>query len=188
MELRILHTLLDGPALAAMLARGHGIPADRMASAAARGRRARPAARRETGNVCDHDRGAALLGVPGLEQMILHHDVLYRDLADPVAFLRGGADTELARFWPYVFGAVPPTDPQTAATYSDLMAESQALVAEETLRQVALRGVTHLMDVGGGSGAFLPAVRDGCRIWRRRFSTCPRSFAAARERFSPRRC
>ena len=37
--------------------------------------------------------------------MIAHHDVLYRDLADPVAFFRGETDTELARFWPYVFAA-----------------------------------------------------------------------------------
>jgi demethylspheroidene O-methyltransferase len=38
------------------------------------------------------------------------------------------------------------------------MAQSQALVAQDTLATVSLRGVTRLMDVGGGSGAFLAAA------------------------------
>jgi demethylspheroidene O-methyltransferase len=103
-------------------------------------------------------RGASLLAVPGLESMIRHHRALYADLADPVAFLRGGQQTELARFWPYVFGAAGAVDPEVTATYSALMADSQALVAEDTLRMVDLRGVRHLMDIGGGTGAFLSAV------------------------------
>jgi len=101
-------------------------------------------------------RGAALVGVPGLQEMIRHHDVLYRDLADPVAFFRGETDPELAGFWPYVFGG--DVDPQVAATYSDLMAQSQLLVADDTLDAVNLKGVRHLMDIGGGTGAFLAEV------------------------------
>lgn len=103
-------------------------------------------------------RGAALATVPGLSGMIRHHAVLYRDLADPVAFFRGETDTELAAFWPYVFGAGAAHDPDTAARYSRLMAESQTLVAEDTLAAINLAGSTHLMDVGGGTGAFLSAV------------------------------
>jgi len=102
--------------------------------------------------------GAALPGVPGLAQMIRHHDVLYRDLSDPVAFFRDGAETELAGFWPYVFGATGQIDPETAAIYSDLMAQSQTLVAEETLRHLSLSGIETLLDIGGGTGAFLTAV------------------------------
>ncbi|NKX45080.1 methyltransferase [Roseicyclus persicicus] len=102
--------------------------------------------------------GAALPGIPGLMQMIRHHDVLYRDMADPVAFFRDAPATELAAFWPYVFGASGPIDPATAATYSELMAESQTLVAEEALRVLDLGGVRRLLDVGGGTGAFLTAV------------------------------
>lgn len=100
--------------------------------------------------------GAALVGVPGLSQMIAHHDVLYRDLSDPVAFFRGEIQTELAGFWPYVFGGN--MDPDVAATYSDLMAQSQLLVADDTLAVVDFSGVKTLMDIGGGSGAFLTAV------------------------------
>lgn len=103
-------------------------------------------------------RGAALATVPGLAGMIRHHAVLYRDLADPVAFFRGETDTELAAFWPYVFGAGAAHDPDTAARYSALMADSQTLVAEDTLAAVDLSGARHLMDVGGGTGAFLSAV------------------------------
>ena len=103
-------------------------------------------------------RGAALAGVPGLAGMIAHHDVLYRDLADPVAFFRGEVTTELADFWPYVFGAGAATDPDSAAKYSRLMADSQLLVADDTLAAVDFRGVERLMDVGGGTGAFLTAV------------------------------
>jgi hypothetical protein len=38
------------------------------------------------------------------------------------------------------------------------MAQSQTLVAEEALRVVDLRGVRTLLDVGGGTGAFLTAA------------------------------
>ena len=103
-------------------------------------------------------KGAALLGVPGLREMILHHRVLYRDLADPAAFFRGQTSPELASFWPYVFGAGAAEDPVTAQIYSNLMADSQGLVAEDTLAAVSLSGVSNLMDVGGGTGAFLAAV------------------------------
>ena len=77
-------------------------------------------------------KGAALVGVPGLAAMIKHHDILYRDLADPAAFFKGETKTELADFWPYVFGG--DMDAKVAATYSDLMAQSQELVTEDTLR------------------------------------------------------
>ena len=103
-------------------------------------------------------RGAALAGVPGLQGMIDHHDVLYRDLADPVAFFRGEVETELADFWPYVFGAGGAADPKIAARYSELMTDSQALVAADTLQTVSFAGCKRVMDVGGGTGAFLTAL------------------------------
>ncbi len=113
---------------------------------------------RRSGHYALTRRGAALAGVPGLADMIAHHEVLYRDLADPVAFFRGDVSTELADFWPYVFGADAASDPNITSTYSRLMADSQVLVAEDTLAVADLNSVTRLMDVGGGSGAFLAAV------------------------------
>jgi len=156
-ELEIPQLLLPGDMAADIVARRSGMSTDRMtvllnagvAIGLLRMRRGRYGLTR---------RGAALTGVPGLAGMILHHKVLYRDLADPVAFFRGQTETELAGFWPYVFGAGAAQDPDSAATYSRLMADSQALVAEDTLAAVNLSRSRKLMDVGGGTGAFLAAV------------------------------
>ena len=64
-------------------------------------------------------KGAALTGVPGLQDMIRHHRVLYDDLADPAAFFRGEGETGLSRFWPYVFGAGAAEDPETAERFPE---------------------------------------------------------------------
>ncbi len=157
-ELGVLDRLRDRPRTAAELAPVLGLAADRAAILLQAGVALRLLRRGRGGRYALARRGAALLGVPGLGAMIRHHHVLYRDLTDPVALLRSEVDTELARFWPYVFGAAGPVAPEVAATYSDLMAESQELVAEETLRAVSLAEVGCLMDVGGGTGAFLSAV------------------------------
>lgn len=101
-------------------------------------------------------RGAAFVTVPGLAEMVSHHRALYADLAEPGAFFRDAPATRLADFWPYVFGQGL-GDPE-AQRYSRLMAQSQALVAADTLAQVDLSGRRRLMDVGGGHGAFLSAV------------------------------
>lgn len=157
-DLRVLHMLADGPATPESLAHRADVPPPRMAilcqAGAAMGVMARKGARYRLSR-----RGAAFLGVPGLADMVRHHSVLYADLADPVAFIRGQTDPDLARFWPYVFGATGPMDPDVAARYSRLMSDSQGLVAQDALRLLDLRGVAQLLDVGGGTGAFLRAVR-----------------------------
>lgn len=156
-KLDILDRLLDAPRGSDDLALFTGIPADRlrilMDGAVSLG-----LIRQKRGSYTLTRKGAALVGVPGLKGMIAHHDVLYRDLADSVAFFRSETETELAQFWPYVFGAQGASDPQTAATYSKLMADSQGLVASDTLDMISLDGVNHLMDVGGGTGVFLAAA------------------------------
>jgi demethylspheroidene O-methyltransferase len=157
-ELRVLHLLADGPSTAEMLARRLDLPPARMAillQAAA----AMRLIRRKGDSFTLARRGAAFLAVPGLADMVRHHDVLYRDLSDPVAFIKGQTDPELVRFWPYVFGATGPMDPAVTARYSHLMAESQRMVADAALAQISLKGVRRLLDVGGGTGAFLRAVR-----------------------------
>ncbi len=159
-ELRVLHHLTEAPATPAALAARTGLAADRMAILLQAGAGMGLLRRQSDGHFALSRRGAAFLGVPGLEAMVRHHHVLYRDLADPVAFLKDQTTPELASFWPYVFGAAGAADPDVAATYSGLMAESQTLVAEDTLRLVDFRGTGHLMDVGGGTGAFLAAAGD----------------------------
>lgn len=156
-ELRLLHRLAEGSATTPALAHAAAIPEDRLAILMQAGA-ALKLVRFARGAWHLTPRGGAFLTVPGLESMVRHHDVLYRDLTDPVAFFRGQTTPELAGFWPYVFGAGGAADPALAARYSRLMTDSQALVAADTLRLVDLRGVQHLMDVGGGTGAFLRAV------------------------------
>ncbi|MBI1417123.1 MAG: methyltransferase domain-containing protein [Limimaricola sp.] len=157
-ELEILATLLERELTEAALAHRAAVPPERMRVLLRGGMALGLLRQRRSGRYALTRRGAALAGVPGLQGMIRHHAVLYRDLADPVAFFRGETSTELAEFWPYVFGAGAAADPETAQTYSRLMTDSQSLVAADTLAVTDLSGVKRLMDVGGGTGAFLQAV------------------------------
>jgi demethylspheroidene O-methyltransferase len=157
-ELNLLHRLLNGPERVQVLARFCDLPEDRMRILLQAGA-AMGLLRRKRGDRYGLSRqGAALTGVPGLEAMIRHHGAFYRDMENPVALLRGDTETELAQFWPYVFGAAGAVDPEVTATYSDLMAQSQRLVAQDTLAQVSLKGARCLMDVGGGTGVFLTSA------------------------------
>lgn len=155
-QLQIPHKLLEGPLDTGALAFQAQMPPERMEILLRAGVAIDVLKLRRGGEYGVSRTGAALVGVPGLSQMIAHHDVLYRDLSDPVAFFRGEVETELAGFWPYVFGGE--MDPEVADTYSDLMAQSQLLVADDTLAAIDMSDVTCLMDIGGGSGAFLTAV------------------------------
>lgn len=99
-------------------------------------------------------KGAALAASPGIPEMILHHRLLYADLADPLAMLRGGGSGRLASLWRYD-GSAANAD---IAAYSALMAASQPMVAEQALAAYDFSGHRRLLDVGGGSGAFLQRV------------------------------
>ncbi len=157
-RLKLPEILLDHEMTSDALASEVAVPHDRMTVLLAGAVSLGLIKRRRPGRYGLTTRGAALAGVPGLAGMIAHHDVLYRDLADPVAFFKGEVETELAAFWPYVFGAGGATDPKTTQTYSQLMADSQVLVAEDTLAMVDLSAAENILDIGGGTGAFLTAV------------------------------
>lgn len=98
-------------------------------------------------------RGAALAASPGIAEMIAHHRLLYADLADPLAMLRGEGPGRLAALWRYGEG-----DTDAVAAYSRLMAVSQPMVAEQALAAYRFARHRRLLDVGGGEGAFLEAV------------------------------
>lgn len=157
-SLRILDHLRDRSRNLGDLSQVTQVPADRLQRLCNAASALNLLSIRPNGDIALARLGAALNGVPGLKQMILHHEILYRDLADPAAFFRSESEPELAGFWPYVFGAGREVDPEQAALYSDLMAQSQALVAEETLKAVPLADAEVLLDVGGGTGAFLTAA------------------------------
>jgi demethylspheroidene O-methyltransferase len=104
--------------------------------------------------------GAALLGNPGVAAMIEHHALLYDDLRDPVALLRGTqGQTGLARFWGYARAPQPAAlDGGEVAAYSALMSASQQLIAQDILDAYPLHRHRCLLDVGGGDGTFLAAA------------------------------
>ncbi|MEO1459502.1 MAG: methyltransferase [Pseudomonadota bacterium] len=134
--------------------------------------------------------GAALRGNPGVVAMIRHHDMLYRDLADPLALLRGEADPETGRFWAYArdpggqaqlaqsFGA------EAVADYSALMAASQQFIAEDVLSALPLRRYRRLLDLGGGEGAFLMAAGAAAPHLQLRLFDLPAVADRARARFA----
>jgi demethylspheroidene O-methyltransferase len=155
-ELDLPRRLLAGPESVETLARFAALPPDRMQILCQAGAGIGLLRRLKGGRFGLARQGAALIGVPGLSEMIRHHGAFYRDMSDPVALLRGDIETELAGVWPYVFGGSAP--PEVAARYSDLMAQSQRLVAQDTLAQISLTGVSRLLDVGGGTGVFLDEV------------------------------
>ncbi|MGJ3230824.1 MAG: methyltransferase [Oceanicaulis sp.] len=96
--------------------------------------------------------GAAMVGDPGLAAMTRHHALLYADLQDPLAILRGAKGERLSAFWGY--GRDERSDGEPDA-YSELMAATLPMVAEEVFAALAVRRHRRLMDVGGGEGAFI---------------------------------
>lgn len=115
---------------------------------------------------CDGDRfalgiyGAALVANPSIAAMIEHHAMLYADLRDPVALLRGEqGGTHIAQFWPYAQGIEPGAlTTERTQPYTDLMSQSQALIADDVLDAYPFENHSCLLDVGGGNGTFLIAV------------------------------
>nr|WP_284701048.1 methyltransferase [Rhodoplanes tepidamans] len=161
-QLKLFEQLADGPRSVAAIAVATGLPeeaARRLLAAAATLGLVEPCgpARFALGV-----HGAALLGNGGLADMIEHHTLFYADLADPVALLKGErTDTALARFWAYAGSPAPGALPDAAvASYSRLMAATQAFIADEVLAAAPLAGRRSLLDVGGGEGAFLCAVAE----------------------------
>ena len=104
--------------------------------------------------------GAALMGNPGVIAMIEHHAMLYSDLKDPVALLRGEAGAgKLAGYWPYAGNSKPADLSREAiAPYTALMAASQPMIAQQVLSAYSFRRHRCLLDVGGGDGSFIAAV------------------------------
>lgn len=101
--------------------------------------------------------GAVIANDPSLQAMVHHHEHLYRDLVDPVALLRGEVTSaSLNEYWPYA--GADNVSAGAASRYSDLMAASQPMVAEQVIDAFDFSRFDTLMDVGGGNGAFLRAV------------------------------
>ncbi len=132
--------------------------------------------------------GAPLVGNDAVKAMILHHDTLYADLADPVALLRGaGPRPALSGFYPYTADDAPANAAGLAAeqvgSYSQLMAASQPLVAAEILDAYSFAGHRRLLDVGGGEGRFLCSVAARASHLQMTLFDLPAVAERARDRF-----
>lgn len=104
--------------------------------------------------------GAALIGNPGVVAMIEHHAMLYEDLKDPIALLRGDIGAgQLAAYWPYAGNPRAATLTHEAiAPYTALMAASQPMISQQVLSAYSFRGHRCLLDIGGGDGSFIAEV------------------------------
>jgi demethylspheroidene O-methyltransferase len=128
--------------------------------------------------------GAAMLGAPGVAEMVEHHAALYADLSDPVALLkaRGG---RVGGFWSYSRNpAAGDLTPDKVADYSALMAASQQTFVADVLAAWPFARARRLMDVGGGQGHFLRAVRPVALRTELALFDLPGVAELARERFA----
>lgn len=130
--------------------------------------------------------GAVIHGNPGILAMIRHHALLYEDLRDPVALLRGEAGPgRLGEFWPYANAASPgAVDAGQVAAYSRLMSSSQTLVVDEILGAYPLNRHRCLLDLGGGDGRFATSAAQACPQLQVRVFDLPAVAELARQRFA----
>ena len=115
--------------------------------------------------------GAVVAASPAIQALVRHHREVYKDLSDPVGLLKDpDQPTRLRDYWAYAHEGVGsrPTasgsavgrllTPEQVAEYSELMAASQPLVAEQVLSAYDFSRHRCLLDVGGGQGAFISEV------------------------------
>ena len=158
-RLDLFTILAEGPQEERALAHRLGLPAD----AAAQLLEAADSlglAKRRGGRWALGQLGAVMVGNAAIEAMVKHHAMLYADLADPVAMLRGARGAgQLAAYWPYATISNPESlGDAEVAPYTALMAASQPMISSEVIDAYEFSKHRCLLDVGGGDGSFLRAV------------------------------
>ncbi len=106
--------------------------------------------------------GNAMIGNAGLQALVAHHDMLYRDLSMPTTLFTNPGSTSLGEYWAYSRSDQSTIDQTTAnevSDYSNLMAISQPMISEQVLQSYSFSQHHSVMDVGGGTGRFLQALR-----------------------------
>ncbi|WP_108659919.1 methyltransferase [Acuticoccus kandeliae] len=182
-RLRLFETLMEGPLTVGDLARRLGLPERSTDLLLLAAEPMRLVERRSGGRWGIGRRGAALFGNAGLIAMIRHHDLFYRELADPVALLKRGTSEAMGAFWPYAGAAAPGAiAADSVAPYSRLMAASQSFLAPEILAAYKFGRHRHLVDVGGGEGVFAIAAAERYPALRVTVVDLPPVAARARER------
>lgn len=185
-RLRLFDALAEGPQPLDALARRLGLAPDAAERLLAAAAALRLAARRGGDRYGLGPLGAAMVNEPGIAAMVEHHPLLYADLRDPVALLRGAAgETALAGYWAYARAGAPAAlAPDQVAAYTALMSASQSLIAAEVLDACPLGRYRCLLDVGGGDGTFLAAAAARWPALKLQLFDLPPVAERARARFS----
>lgn len=159
-RLNLFDQLADGPLSSAELASRVPLPADATLTLLDAAVSLQLLQRRSDGRYGLGSLGAALRGNPGVVAMIEHHAILYDDLRDPIALLRGDVGAgHLAAYWPYAGNRKAANLSREAiAPYTALMAASQPMISQQVLSAYSFRGHRCLLDIGGGDGSFIAAV------------------------------
>ena len=189
-ELRLFERLRGGPKTVHSLAHASGLPPEAMRTllTAAAALRLVQWRGQERCGLGPH--GATLLGNPALLPLIAHHALLYQDLADPCALLRGECrPSRLSAFWSYARSADPRALPADGVRpYTSLMSASQELLGSDILTAYSLTSHKCLLDVGGGDGAFALMAAEDARELRVVCFDLPAVTEFTRERFARSRC
>ena len=185
-RLKLLDELARGPVSADELAARLSLPAESMrllleAAVALELAQPRSGGRYGLGLL-----GAELFGNPSVAALIEHHAIVYQDLRDPVALLRGEVgNRQLTGYWPYVNAETPAAlSGEQVAPYTKLMSASQPMIAQHVLHAYSFRSHRCLLDVGGGDGAFVSAVAAQAPELRCMLFDLPAVAEQARARFA----
>ena len=159
-RLKLFDQLAGGPLSAAELASRLPLPADATVLLLDAAVSLQLLQRRSGGRYGLGPLGAALTGNPGVVAMIEHHAMLYDDLKDPIALLRGDVGAgQLAAYWPYAGNRrAARLSHDAIAPYTALMAASQPMISEQVLSAYSFHRHRCLLDIGGGDGSFIAAV------------------------------
>jgi demethylspheroidene O-methyltransferase len=125
---------------------------------------------------------------PGIAAMIEHNHLLYRDMAEPVRFLRESNAGQMAAYWPYAQdqGAAPALRQEAAqqlGTYSALMDASQTFVVTEILDSYYFGDHRCVLDVGCGKGRFMAALATQVPHLQVKLFDLPAVLSLAQQRF-----
>ncbi len=158
-RLRLFPILRDGPQSLGELSRRLSLPSEAASRLLDAALSLRLVSRRGSDRFGLGALGAVIAGNSAIAELIEHHALLYADLVNPVALLRGKRDTKLAGFWPYASAQrVGALSADRISEYTRLMAASQTLIADEVIGAYRFGRHRCLLDVGGGDGSFLAAV------------------------------
>jgi len=121
----------------------------------------------------------------------LAHAVLYQDMQDPVAMLKGTDQPgAMSQYWPYTIeeqnaqrAATNAAQAEKFARYSNLMSASQPFVVDEIFASYSFDEHRCVLDVGGGQGTFLGRLAQHAKHLQLHLFDLPEVAALARANF-----